>query len=218
MGPIFSEIENALNTNGERTISKALCNHPIVILWTFCWTGGHTKYIINGFEFGNQYRSDFVVLLSYSGNWEVYFIELENTEDKVITKAGKPSSRLNSAISQINDWKHFVDNNKRIVQEDLARACKTKDLLGFHDSSFEPSNFSGNLLKDPDTFINFNYQIIIGRRRNITKYARTKMNQLSLTGLGQINSYDRFLDVASNLDEFNSNPRQSIQVSEKFGI
>ncbi|MCG6170153.1 DUF4263 domain-containing protein [Leptospira sp. FAT2] len=193
-------LKKSIATNGERAITKFLKNNPDLVLWKFCWTGGHTKFVLNEFQLGNQYKVDFVVLLSYSGNWEVNFIELENTEDKLITKQGIPTKRLNTALSQVKEWKQFVENNRSIVLQDLSRACMKSDLIKYHSTELEPSNYSGQKLKDPDSFVRFTYNIIIGRRESINAKARQKINQFSEYDI-KIMSFDGFIDIARKTEE-----------------
>jgi hypothetical protein len=147
----------ALSKKGEREATKFLKANPQIVLWSFCWTGGHSKYVLNEFPLGSKYRADFVVLLSYSFGWEITFIELENTDDIVVTKAGRPSKRLNSAISQIHDWNDYIKNNRASVQKDLSDWCMKKDLLGWHTKDGLPSNYTADYLHDPNIHIKLRY-------------------------------------------------------------
>jgi len=208
------EIEKALSTDGERAATKFLKEHPEIVVYKFCMTGGHSKYVLNEFPLGSRYRADFVVPFSYSGGWDVHFIEFENTDDIVITKDGKPSKRLNSAISQINDWSDYIERNRTSIQKDLSDWCIKKDLLKWHDDEDPPSNYTSDYLSDPDTYINFKFHIIIGRRANISKEQRRKMNQYSKSGLVQVGTYDCFIDIANNYDRFNTNPNEPARLTE----
>lgn len=206
----------SLEKSGEREATRFLKEHPEVVVYTFNWTAGHAQYVLNEFMLGAKYKADFVVLLAYSGCWEVNWIELENTDDKIITKEGKPSQRLNSAISQIHDWKDYIDLNRASIHRDLADWCVKKDLLKWMPAEFVPSNNTGNLLRDPGTTILHKYHIIIGRRKNIDDRIRAKMNQYSRDTC-KIGSYDRFLDVAENYDRMRNNPDQNVRLTETRG-
>lgn len=210
---IEEELRLAFDQDGERSAMAALKRYPQVILWTFAWTGGHTKYVLYEFPFGSRYRADFVVLLSYSGVWEVVFIECENTDDTVITQKGTPTSRMNQALSQIGDWKDYIENNKVQIQSDLASWCKNRDLLGFHKGQ-EVMNMSGDYLSNPNTVVRFDYRVVIGRRSTVTKEARRKIEQsVRSTGI-EIFTYDRLLDVAKNHDDFNMGRRERVNLTE----
>src|SRR5690606_13237363 len=138
-----AELLTILSHSGERDASSFLTRHPGVLVWGFCRTGGHSMYAVKEFPFGSNYRADFVVGNSYSGAWEVHFVELEPVDDNIMTKKGVPSARLNSAISQLNDWREFVERNEALVQEDLSRWFRTKDLLRWYPQDHEPSNYTG---------------------------------------------------------------------------
>ncbi len=205
------ETRIALSSSGERAATKYLKAHPELVLWGFVNTTGHSKYVVNEFPLGSKYRVDFVVSFSYSGVWELHLIELENTDDMAITKDGKPSQRLNSAISQVHDWKDYIDRNRIQVQQDLSDWCINKDLLGWHKTRTSPSNYTTDKLNDPSTYLRWCYHIIIGRRDSISKEKRRKMNQLS-EGLARIGTYDRFIDIAKNYDSSKNNPDRSVHL------
>ena len=208
------ELELALSTKGERAATKFLKEHPEVVVSKFCMTGGHSKYVLNEFPLGSRFRADFVVPFSYSGVWEVNFVELENTDDMVITKEGKPSQRLNSAISQINDWSDYIERNRVSVQKDLSDWCMKKDLLKWHQDEQPPSNDTSDYLHDPEIYIDFKFHIIIGRRDNISKEKRRKMNQYSKNTIIKVGTYDCFIDIAKNYDRHYRNPYESVILTE----
>jgi len=80
-----------------------------------------------------------------------------------------------------------------------------KDLLGWYKSGHPPSNYTGDLLKDPDSFVKFRYHVIIGRRGKITSQARRKLNQFR-TSVCSAGTYDIFLDIAANVNRYLKNP------------
>jgi hypothetical protein len=208
-------IDNILgNTTGERDVAKFLADNPVVMRWAVCKTGGHMTYVLKEFPFGSQYKADFVVPMSYSGMWEVNLIELEPHDDMVITKEGIPSNRLNKAISQIHEWREYVEMNPLQFRNDLANWCKKKDLLGIEDKNTEPSNFTGNLLRSPETYIKYNYFIFIGKRGKINAEQRKRINQYYSDGI-KIHSYGRVVDISKNLDRSEQNPNESIYLLDR---
>ncbi|MEK7674706.1 MAG: Shedu anti-phage system protein SduA domain-containing protein [Verrucomicrobiota bacterium] len=212
---LVDDLNSALNaSDGERDVAAFLRKNPEVVLWAFCKQGGHSMFVLHEFPIGIAYKADFVVPFSYSGTWEVFFVELEPVLDRVITKAGRPTQRLSSAVSQIGDWRDSVERNRPAIQRDLSDWCVRKDLLRFRKSKRPPSNYTGDLLKDPDSFIRFHYHVVIGRRSEITQEARRKLNQYRYSGAIEIRSYDLFLDIAENLDRHRLSPHESVYVAE----
>jgi len=200
---------------GERGVSRFLAKHPEIVRWAFCWTGGHSTYVVKEFPFGSRHLSDFVVPMSYSGMWEVHMIELEPIDDRVINKDGTPSHRFNKAISQIHDWASFIEQNPYLFRKDLSNWCMKHDLLGLHSDERPPCNFTSDYLHDPDTHIWFYYHIVIGLRDRITKEQRKKMNQFS-RGIHHLRvcTYGRFLDIARNLDKHEANPNEPVRLTD----
>lgn len=147
------------------------------------------------FPLGSRYRADYVILNSYSGVWEVKFIELEPVDDPVFTKSGVPSRRLSGAIKQVDDWAEYYDVHKEQVRSDLVYWAKNNDILGY-DTRDEPSNYSGDKLADPRSYLSESFHIIAGRRNNIDREGhRRKATYTSKHGI-EIASYDRILDLA----------------------
>ncbi len=210
---LANTLQEILNeSGGENSAYQFLKKTPALVLWSFVRVGGHSQYLLAEFPIGIRYRADFVILYEYSGGWEVYLIELEPVHDRVITKDGRPSKRLNSAISQINDWADYIETNQLQVKQDLSDWCIRHDLLGWDspdDNPDDPPN-----IKDPDSYVHFHYHIIIGRREAITKDKRRKMNQWRRTGVIAIGTYDRFLDVARNMDYNETHPNDPVFLSE----
>ena len=181
---------------GERGISKFLSNRPEILYWTFCRAGGHCRYVFREFPLGSQYLVDYVVLNSYSGLWEVMFIELEPVDDCIFTKAKVPSKRFAGAIKQVDDWAEYFDMNKAQVRADLVKWAKEKDILGYDDADIM-SNNSGDYLADPESFLKDSYHIIIGLRNKVSREShKRKATYTSKHGI-EVMSYDRIQDLVN---------------------
>ena len=194
--PLYDELREIVDGVGERPLLAFLKKNPFVLRQSMYSGWGHEDYVLHEFSFGGKYQADFVVLMSYSGGWEVNFIEIEPVDDQVYTKQLKASARLNGAFTQLNDWRDFVRLNRAQVQRDLADRCKEKDLLKF------PGNASGNLLRAPETFVRFRYHIFIGRRERVKGDKRKKMNQCMIADDSlSIRTVDGFLDSVQKIKE-----------------
>lgn len=200
---IAKELENILrNGRGEREVSKFLAKHPGIVRWAVCNTGGHSAYVLKEFQLGSHFKADFVVPYSYSGCWEVHFIELEPPEDHVINKDGTVSQRLNKALAQICEWNDYILNNQIQIRQDLARQSMKKDLLKWMPKGQRPTNYTTDYLDDPATYIRYYYHIAIGNRWNVSKEQRKRMNQQVNQHAYHIFTYGRFLDIAKNFDRY----------------
>lgn len=191
----LAEFRAVLENPGERMASAYLRANPRVLYWTLCSTGGHDRYLFSEFAIGSQYVADVVILNSYSGAWEAYFIELEPAGDAVFTKAGTPTRRLAGALQQIDDWREYVDQNGDQLRRDFVRWAKSHDRLGY-SSGANPSNYSGDRLADPKTVILFKYAVVIGRSSSMTVHARSLSGRHAKHHFVEILSYDRFLHLA----------------------
>lgn len=192
---VFS-LEQILNEQtGERGISAYLKEHSDLLYWMFCTPGGHSRFVFSEFPLGNRYKADFVILNSYSGRWEAKFIELEPVDDRIITKAGKPSGRLATAFSQVESWKSYLDDHRVEIRSDLARWAKSKDMLGYSNGD-RPCNRSGQCLSDLSVHLFASFHIIIGRRNELDYDHQLVKSKFIENRIAEVISYDRLLDVA----------------------
>lgn len=139
----------------ERGVVAYLRSNPWILFWTLCNRSGHDRYLSWEFPLDSQYKVAAVILNSYSGFWEAFFIEFEPVGDMIYTKGRTPSKRLAGGLLQVQDWQTHIAQNPNQVREDLVRWAK-KDQLG-HSSREDPSNYSGDRLSDPATHIRFKY-------------------------------------------------------------
>lgn len=191
------------HSEGEREIVPFLKKNPSLLFWTYCTTGGHSNYILHEFPFGSRYKADFVILFSFSGGWEVHLIELERVRDKVFTRNRTPARALNDALKQIKDWQEYIRRNDNNFRMDLADWAKRRDILKESERKYALSSESGLLLKDPETYVGYQYHIVIGRRVAIDHDIRNLMNRYRYDSI-DIGTYDKFIDIAERMDRNSS--------------
>lgn len=182
------------NSKGEREVSAFLKAHPQVLYWTLCRGSGHMRYVFREFPLGSSYVVDFAVVNSYSGAWEVHFVELEPVDSKLFTKASVPSKRVAGAIKQIDDWRMYFENHKSVVRADLVRWAKKRDLLGYDEGS-DPCNYSNDRLSDPNTILFDRYWMFAGRRAQTPSDHHARKATFAPGRLIEFATYDRLLDL-----------------------
>ncbi len=181
-------------TSGERELLSFFGRYPHAIYWTLCRLGGHCRYAFREFPLGSTYVADFVLLNSYSGVWEVKFVELEPVSSKVFTKAGTPAKRLAGAVKQVDDWCEYFERHREQVRADLVRWARTKDILGY-DEGDTPCNFSGNMLSDPATYLKVTSHVFVGRRANLMPDEHTRKARFGTRHSVEVATYDRILNL-----------------------
>lgn len=212
----------ALNqSNGERKIHDFLKKEPLLVWATFMDCGGHSDYVIPEFSFGTNYRADFAVMQSFSGGWNVAFVELEPVGSKPFyfrnkkppkntnqlpKKIIKKSARFSGALDQVKDWRKFERCNGTTLRENLANACKRYDTL-FPERNLAREAWCAKLpLRDSQTYLNFKYFIVMGRRSHFDEDLIQEKAQLPLEHSEiKLLTYDRFIEVADKLEQQNEN-------------
>lgn len=191
----LTEFRAALDDPGERAAAAYLRKNPRVLYWTFCSASGHDRFVFFEFPLGSQYVADAVILNSYSGAWEAFFIEFEPAGDATFTKAGTPTKRLAGAFRQVDDWRMYIEQNADSVRRDFVRWAGKYDRLGYSDGR-SPSNYSGDRLADPRSVILYKYAVIIGRSSRTPQETRSLAGRHAKHHFVDVVSYDRFLRLA----------------------
>lgn len=205
MMPSSKEVLEKLNKcTGERAFAGYLKRQPLLVFWTFFSVGGHMHYVIPEFGLGKGFRCDFVLMQSYSGGWHVSFVELEPVVDSVFNKDGTPSKRLRGAQAQIMKWQNYVHHDGASLRSQLADAGRNDDIFDPSNRNYEPSSYSATDLRDPMSYVEWDYYIVIGRRDNLSEDKRIWKNTLSHQSSYAIVSYDRFVDTAKGTEDYRS--------------
>jgi hypothetical protein len=197
---------------GEREIHSFLKKEPLLVWATFMNCGGHSDYVIPEFSLRGKHYADFVIMQSFSGGWNVAFVELEPIDIKPFywkkinqkKKIASQSERLRGAIKQITDWRNFEIDEGATLRSELADAAQRRDTL-YPERNLAREPWCVKMpLRDPKTYLCCKYFIVMGRRSHFdeelihekSKFARHHSNSEILT-------YDRFIEVADKLEQQN---------------
>lgn len=114
-------LERRLTSGREEDIQSYLTLNPDILVGALGWprlyiaggpdNAGCAAFCLPKMRFGNQYVSDFVVVVCRSLELEISLVELEPATAKPFTKAGTFGQRLNGAIKQVNDWFAWLDRD-----------------------------------------------------------------------------------------------------------
>lgn len=178
----------------ERRLHLYIRRHPWILYWAVCPASGHSRYVLSGFPLGSRHRTDFAILNSYSGAFEVTFVELEPASDRVFTKAGTPSRRMAGAIKQIDDWREYFMAHQHEVRRTLKDWAVRHDLLGYSERA--PLNYAAQEFMDPSTPLLDRYLVVIGRSSQQPVESRSLAGRFRAGYDTKILSYDRLLLTA----------------------
>lgn len=184
-------------SDGELAIAKYLKRNPILVLRAFGEFGNHSNYLLTEFRLGKSLRADFVLISGSSTGWEVNMIELEPVIDSLFNKDRTPTKRLRIAQKQIADWRDYERTDGASLRRQLADDTK-RDLLKFNSDEGDPCTMSGQKLRDPESYVSYNYHIVIGRRADLSIQAQRLRSRRD--DRIKIATYDRIVDVATELD------------------
>lgn len=196
---IEAKLTSLLETaSGEREVAAFLKQFPQIVLRAVVRFGDGTC-VVSEFPFGTEYRADFVVLAPFSGGWEIHFVELEPPSERLFNADGTMAKRLNKATAQIDSWRMFIDQNRRTVLHDLARFAKERDLL-HGPREKEPTCHVGWPLYHPRSCLLFQYDIVIGRRGQLSDQTLQAKGSFRDNHKVEIMTYDRLIDIARQID------------------
>jgi hypothetical protein len=157
----------------------------------FC-DSGRRLLAISELELGADFRADFVVaddLSSYGFYYE--FIEIEDPNEAPYTSKKQPSARLSGAVSQIMQWRKWLEANRE----------SAKKILPSHEF-WTNDNLPAK------------YTIIIGRRKDMEDWTGLR-NQYSNEIDIRIRSFDQLTEV---LQEQPFGPVPNLASGEMDGV
>jgi hypothetical protein len=192
---VTREIERACAQKGERPIQRALEKHPNVI-YKALGQGGF-GYVVPQFEAGNEYRSDFLLISTFSGGFDLNFVELEPPSAKLFQKNGNMTARLAGAFRQIELWKRFergVASLPYLLQQ-ITKAAESRNLL-HPDSKGGLMCNAGLPITDPRVARVFHYYIVMGRRDDLKSDELSRKANFRNSFDLELITYDRLIEAS----------------------
>ena len=124
-------LERVINSEGsERTVLAWLKKEESAwILPQALAVSQVAAYAVPEFSFGTDYRADFVIMVPFSGGFDVHFVEMEPPNRLLFTQKGNPASRFAGALNQVRAWKPYVENNRGMVLRELSKFAEKAELL-----------------------------------------------------------------------------------------
>ncbi|MCX6952726.1 MAG: DUF4263 domain-containing protein [Verrucomicrobia bacterium] len=182
----------------ERPVHLWLKKNPL-ILSAAVEGVAYPNRVVSGFKFGTDYVADFVAVSAFSGAIEVHLVELEPPGVHLFNRQGSAAGRLNGAITQINDWRAFIEKHRDEVLRELVKSVMARDLVWGKTTS-EPTDSTGMSFYDPHLWVIWRYHIVIGRRAGISKTQLGKKAAYGTNSEIDVMTYDRLLDRATAFD------------------
>jgi hypothetical protein len=187
------EFETVLGSSDEQVVHTFLETRPE--LFGFLHDDGVIK---SKFRLADAFIPDFVSLGSGHGNDVrpyISFIEIERPTMPLFTKAGDPASGLTHAVRQVQNWKHWVTNNRMYFQQILATILAEE--MRKVKRNWRIDQRRRGLLGEDGLEGGFKdrYLVIAGRRNTMSVPDRILLAQMNddLHGI-QIITYDVLLD------------------------
>lgn len=198
LGPLERKLTKLLGaTSGEREIHSFLKKNDFLVGMAF-HSNSHPHAVVSEFELGAEFRCDFLVLSCCSAWWSADFVELEPPNARLYLKDRTPSKRLRIATRQIRDWNQWIRKNGSYLRERLSDLFERIKLpasgaMRIPDAATE--------IRDPHCMLTSSFNIVIGRRDQLSPSEQRTRVEESLTAGVKIATYDRLVDAARRYDQ-----------------
>lgn len=106
------------NADSEEDIQQYLKVNPKPLVQHL--VGGHGRWVIPKAKLGSNLVTDFILGVKHSYGYEWTLVELESHSKKLFKKSGEFTAMLNQAINQIEDWRHWLKDNRDYATRSLA--------------------------------------------------------------------------------------------------
>jgi hypothetical protein len=184
----------ALRNGREAELQRFLESYPRPLHVVFN-EGWNDYFAIPQFQFGPDYRADFVILSLHSGAWTACFIELKPPSARLYLRDGTESRALRTALRQIKDWSRWIEHDRSRLIDTFRRGVRLAREKGEAIPENPPGPGLGGLL-DPGTVILTDYAIVIGRRATLSGVDNERRaNELQWSRRVEIVTYDRLLSA-----------------------
>lgn len=148
--------------------------------------GHHERFVFPEFFLADHYKVDFLIIGRASGGYRFLFVELENPYGQITTDKGEFSVVINKGLKQVRDWKRWIPNNFKAIQQTLKK---------YKGPNQEFSKEFYEL--DIDRFY---YMVIAGRRKDYKDLTNQIRRELSKNGEGiKLLHYDNLTDAAEKI-------------------
>jgi hypothetical protein len=207
MKTIEKQLCNILDSNqGERAVHNFLKKHQYLVTMAFnrAW---NFYTCVPEFEFGSEYRSDFLILSAHSVHWHAIFIELKDYNIHLYNKSCLPTKSLRQAEKQIDDWREWKRVNEPYLRQRFSKILEQEDapaIWPYSVPNFSQGYNSGaSEIADMKSYVEFYYHIVIGRSSTLLPEEKKRRLEDKTWGGPEIATYDRLLTMARRVDENN---------------
>ncbi len=91
--------------------------------------GHHCTYLFPEFQLGTSYKADYLLIGRSSGGHEFVFVELENPYEQITIQNGELGTTFRKGISQVNDWRRWLEENYSSLSEYFEKHSKRGEPL-----------------------------------------------------------------------------------------
>lgn len=148
--------------------------------------GHHDRYIFQEVPLPPNHQADFLVIGKNSDGFHFLLFELENPYKGITTKDGSFGLTIRKGLSQIDDWKSWMDKNFTTLKNVLVKLKNPK--LNLPTEFYEYDN------------TRFHYIVVAGRRENFSEKTYRLARTLKQQGTIVIH-YDNLIDESEKLIE-----------------
>jgi hypothetical protein len=109
----------------EEQLQGFLTEHPGFLMGLFGMNDAGDLAIITKPKVGTKYVADFAIVQVFQGGAVVFLIEIETAHEPLFTGSLSPARRLQRALTQIDEWKEWINPNKLSFCRDVVdHACR----------------------------------------------------------------------------------------------
>lgn len=142
--------------------------------------GHHSAFIFPEFRLGTEFVVDYLLVGKNSGGHYLVFVELESPYGAVTQKTGKLGHVIRKGVSQVDDWKFWLEQNYSQIGQTLKK-YKTLDTV-----------MPEELFKYDSS--RMNYCVVAGRRQHYNEQTYLERRLLKENQKTLLLHYDNLID------------------------
>lgn len=179
---LFALCELLAKAPKEEELQVFLSQHPGFLMGLFGTKDAGDLALVAKPRIGSRYIADFGILQVFQGGATIFLIEIETSHEPLFNQQLGPARRLQSAITQVEEWREWINPNKLTFSRDMIHQAKQCDLYEKSKSSLKGYRFC-----DPQTLDglwanfggytdpNIHYAIVVGRWSQLSGEERVRL-------------------------------------------
>lgn len=154
-------------------------------IFTIFSFGHHDAFLFKEFPLGTRYVADYLLIGRSSDGYSFVFVEFEHPYRNIILQDGELGEAFRKGISQVTDWKRFLESHYNAISDELKKHSNPKINMPDEMYTFDSSRM--------------NYVVVAGKRSDFNENTYRIRREYKIDKNVTLLHYDNLYDYSLKL-------------------